>query len=280
MERDGNGWVECELGHRHWGLHGAAGLLLHTVDPEDSLRVLLQHRADWCHHGGTWGLPGGARDSHESVEQAALREATEETSIDATQVRLRHVYVDDHGGWSYTTVYADSLTPLETVPNEESAALEWVAIDRVDALPLHPGFGHTWPEVQLTPLTLLVDAANVLGATAGGWWKDRVGATERLGSEMAAIRSCTVHDDAVTGVVTSINIVLEGAARDARLPNTVQVVRAPGSGDDTLVATVEQLAVQQSRLVVVTSDRELKTRVRAAAPDASVRGAKWLLNLL
>jgi 8-oxo-dGTP pyrophosphatase MutT (NUDIX family) len=237
MERDGNGWVECELGHRHWGLHGAAGLLLHTVDAEGSLRLLLQHRADWCHHGGTWGLPGGARDSHETVEEAALREAAEETSIDPTQVRLRHVFVDDHGGWSYTTVYADSLTALETVPNEESAALEWVGLDRVDALPLHPGFGHTWPEVQLAPITLLVDSANVLGATANGWWKDRVGATERLAADVASVRAHTVNDDDVTGVVTSVHVVLEGAARDARLPDAVHVVRAPRSGDDALVAT-------------------------------------------
>ena len=25
---DGDGWIECGLGHRHWGLFGAAGLLL------------------------------------------------------------------------------------------------------------------------------------------------------------------------------------------------------------------------------------------------------------
>ncbi len=25
---DGNGWVACRCGQRHWGLHGAAGLLL------------------------------------------------------------------------------------------------------------------------------------------------------------------------------------------------------------------------------------------------------------
>ena len=25
---DGNGWVRCRCGQRHWGLHGAAGLVL------------------------------------------------------------------------------------------------------------------------------------------------------------------------------------------------------------------------------------------------------------
>jgi 8-oxo-dGTP pyrophosphatase MutT (NUDIX family) len=283
MERDGNGWVECDLGHRHWGLHGAAGLLLHTADADGTLRALLQHRAEWCHHGGTWGLPGGARDSHETVEEAALREAVEETALDGTKVRLRHTFVDDHGGWSYTTVYADSLTQLETVPNEESAALEWVAADRVQALPLHPGFGHTWPTVQLPPVTLVVDAANVVGATPNGWWKDRAGAAARLGASLAPLNASTLRDsdDDIGGVVTSVSVVVEGQAREAMLPDAIETVRAAGSGDDALVATVAALAQRPGRLVVVTSDRELRERVAAATDDgATVRGARWLLDLI
>ena len=49
--------------------------------------ILLQHRAVWSHHGDTWGLPGGARDSHETAEQAALREAVEESGVDANRSR-------------------------------------------------------------------------------------------------------------------------------------------------------------------------------------------------
>ena len=60
--RDGDGWVMCSCGHRHWGLHGAAGLLLIRRDL-DQPRVLLQLRAAWTHGGGTWALPGGALDS-------------------------------------------------------------------------------------------------------------------------------------------------------------------------------------------------------------------------
>lgn len=281
MERDGNGWVECQLGHRHWGLHGAAGLLLHTVDADGSLRALLQHRAEWCHHGGTWGLPGGARDSHESVQEAALREAVEETALDADRVRVRHTFVDDHGGWSYTTVYADSLTSLATVPNEESAALEWVEVDRVSSLSLHPGFGTTWSKVQLAPLTLVVDMANVVGATPNGWWRDRKGATERLASTLAATVAETVHDDVVSGVLTSMHLVVEGAARQANLPHEVVAVRAPGSGDDALVATVDALNDRPGQLIVVTGDRELRDRVHSATGGAAViRGARWLLDLV
>jgi len=280
MERDGNGWVECDLGHRHWGLHGAAGLLLHTVDTEGELRVLLQHRADWCHHGGTWGLPGGARDSHESVEQAALREAVEETEIDATQVRLGHTFVDDHGGWSYTTVYADTATALHTVPNEESAELTWVSVASVEARELHPGFGHTWHQVRLPALQLVVDAANVVGSVPDGWWKDRSGAAERLGRRLAPLVSTTLHSGDSSGVVSAIHLVVEGAAREATIAPPVRAVVADGSGDDAVVAKAGDLAGAGSQIVVVTSDRELAQRVQSLDAGIRVEGARWLIQRL
>ena len=74
--RDGDGWVECDCGNRHWGKHGAAGLLLIRDQ-----HLLLQHRAPWVHNGDTWGVPGGARDSHETIVEAAIREAVEETGV-------------------------------------------------------------------------------------------------------------------------------------------------------------------------------------------------------
>ena len=76
---DGDGWTRCALGHRHWGVFGAAGLLLWHGDGA----VLLQHRAEWSHHGGTWGILGGARNSGETAEQAAAREAAEEAGLAA-----------------------------------------------------------------------------------------------------------------------------------------------------------------------------------------------------
>ena len=280
MERDGNGWVECAQGHRHWGLHGAAGLLLHTVDEAGQLRLLLQHRADWCHHGGTWGLPGGARDSHESVAEAALREAHEETAIDVSQVRVRHSFVDDHGGWSYTTVYADTATALSTTPNEESASLEWVTVDSVRDLPLHPGFGATWESVRLRAVRLVVDSANVVGSVPDQWWRDRVGATERLASRLSTLLATTM-DDGRAGVLASIHLVVEGAAREADAPPGIELVRAPGSGDDAIVGLVSGLDTSRYDTVAVTSDRALARRLEeAAAGRARVKGAGWLLRIL
>jgi len=79
--RDGDGFVRCKCGSAHWGLHGAAGLLIVRVDLDEP-SVLLQLRAEWTHGGGTWALPGGARDSHEDPQTAALREAEEEVGVD------------------------------------------------------------------------------------------------------------------------------------------------------------------------------------------------------
>lgn len=141
MKRDGDGWVRCTLGHPHWGLYGAAGLMLVSGG-----RVLLQHRAFWSHHGNTWGIPGGARGRLETAEQAALREAHEETGLRAADVTVQREVVDDHGGWSYTTIVASSTTELDVEPLDgESTALEWVPLRAVADRPLHPGFAAGWP---------------------------------------------------------------------------------------------------------------------------------------
>jgi 8-oxo-dGTP pyrophosphatase MutT (NUDIX family) len=146
---DGNGWVKCGQGHRHWGRHGAAGLLLRHVDGDNSVRVLLQHRAAWSHHGDTWGIPGGARDSHESFEEAALREAHEESALDADLVVVRHSWQDDHDGWKYVTVHAEvAMLPRLQARGLESVELRWVPIADVETMKLHPGFAASWPQVR------------------------------------------------------------------------------------------------------------------------------------
>lgn len=144
MSGDGNGWVRCALGHRHWGRFGAAGVLVSTASS-----VLLQHRAEWTHQGGTWAVPGGARDSHEDAIAAALREAVEETSLDPVDITPYAEWVDDHGDWSYTTVLAHAGSALVVEPiNTESTAMRWWPLDQVLALPLHEGFAAAWPRLR------------------------------------------------------------------------------------------------------------------------------------
>lgn len=135
-------------GVAYWGRHGAAGLLL-RAPRADGISVLLQHRAPWSHQGGTWGLPGGARDSHETPEQAAVREAHEEAGLPPDQFIVRTTVVTAQVcGWTYTTVIADARALLATVPNRESSELRWVAEDDVADLPLHPGFAASWARLR------------------------------------------------------------------------------------------------------------------------------------
>ena len=138
--RDGDGWVQCECGKKHWGLHGAAGILL-VRDNE----ILLQHRAPWVHNGDTWGIPGGARDSHETVIEAAIREAIEETGIDPQFVSALQIFSDDHGNWRYDTVIARAGYELIAHEvNDESHEVRWVDISDVSTLNLHPSFAKSW----------------------------------------------------------------------------------------------------------------------------------------
>ena len=142
--RDGDGWVQCACGNKHWGLNGAAGILI-VRDHE----ILLQHRAPWVHNGDTWGIPGGARDSHESTIEAAFREAVEETGIDTDLLTPLHTFTDNHGDWKYETVIAqaaDGLIAHEV--NDESQEVRWVEISKVGQLNLHPSFKNSWPELM------------------------------------------------------------------------------------------------------------------------------------
>lgn len=144
---DGNGWVSCRCGQRHWGRHGAAGLVLLGAD--QAPRMLLQLRAEWTHQGGTWGLPGGARDSHEDAVAAALREAEEEAGADPSAVRvLGQVRGLDHGDWTYTYVIARAAPGLTVrVRTAESVELRWVSLSVVDGLALHPALRSAWPDL-------------------------------------------------------------------------------------------------------------------------------------
>jgi 8-oxo-dGTP diphosphatase len=290
--RDGNGWVRCSQGHRHWGRFGAAGLLAYAGTPEDpgGVRVLLQKRAEWSHLGGTWGLPGGAADSHETPVETALREAAEECGFPPDAVTVRGTYLDDHGGWAYHTVFASAPAPVPVAPaSDETDEVRWVAAGQADQLELHPGLAAHWAELRggLAPLTVIVDAANVVGSRPDGWWRDRAGAARRLVAGLGALARRGVADvpaglglPAPARWLPEIAVVLEGQARDAGPDRGageagLRIISAAGSGDDTIAAVAAQTPGLR---LVVTADRELRSRCEAAG--AQVTGPRWLTGQL
>ncbi|MDQ0742779.1 8-oxo-dGTP diphosphatase [Clavibacter sp. B3I6] len=275
----GDAWVEGPDGQRFWGAFGAAGLLVH--DPDRG--VLLQHRVAWSHHGGTWGLPGGARHAGESAVDGAARESAEEAGVPPAGIRPVLATVLDLGFWSYATVTARVLRPFEPrVADAESIELRWVPVDEVDALPLHPGFGGSWPMLRAElarDVTLVVDTANLLGSRPDGWWRDRAGSTTRLLAELDALArdGLPAADLDLPGDVRwpDVVAVVEGAARDAALPEVpatdpalpvlrapgLTVVPAPADGDGEIARVVAAARDAGREVVVVTADRGLAARV-------------------
>jgi uncharacterized protein YaiI (UPF0178 family) len=117
---------------------------------------------------------------------------------------------------------------------------------------------------------LVIDVANVIGSRPTGWWRDRPGATRQFVERVRATVTAGRLDPPVT-------LVLEGQGRagaDEADVDGVEVVHAAGDGDDTIAAIAEA----HCDVTVVTADRELADRVRAA--DAEVVGPRWLLDQL
>lgn len=145
-------WFACtRIGSRHWGRYGAAGLLL--VASDDGPQVLLDRRADWVHQGGTVGIPGGAINPGETVLEAALREVTEEAAglddLDPQILGSHQQPCDICERWTYTTVVGSIPAALPVKPRSfESAGYEWVDLDAVETLRLHPGFRRAWPALR------------------------------------------------------------------------------------------------------------------------------------
>lgn len=140
----GDAWLECDCGREHWGLFGAAGILLHRINALGEKQVLLQHRAAWSDGGSTWGIPGGAMDYNETPHDAALREAYEEAGVPAGHVLVYTEHVMDHGNWTYTTIIGEVLTSFDIVFDDESETVEWVNLSEVENLNLHPAFANSW----------------------------------------------------------------------------------------------------------------------------------------
>ncbi|WP_433182233.1 NUDIX domain-containing protein [Actinoallomurus sp. CA-150999] len=270
---DGDGWVNCEAGHRHWGRHGAAGLLLYHQGPEP--HVLLQKRALLSIGGGTWGILGGARHSHEDAITGALREAGEESTLDPSVVRVHGLIGEHHGGWSYETVIASvAERPHVRRASFETAAVAWVHVDEVPGKKLFPAFADGWSRLReaLVRPVLVVDAAALDGTDGDGTYGDGA-AVARLRDRLAALGPVPN----LPGTVADLSypeIVL--AAGDADVPGVdgVRVVAAPAEAFAALAAP----GAPDEHRVVVTGDPERRRRTLEAG--AAVADPSWLRGLL
>ncbi len=103
---------------------------------------------------------------------------------------------------------------------------------------------------------LVVDAANVVGSRPDGWWHDRHGAAVRLRDALEPLADD--HD---------VILVVEGRASRVAPSDRVDVVAAPGSGDDEIVRIAAGMGARGRRVIVVTADRELRRRLTAIGAE-------------
>ena len=88
-----------------------------------------------------WAIPGGFVDYGESLEEAAVREAKEETNLDVKLIKQFHAYSDpkrDPRHHSISTVY---MAKAEGVPKAKDDALEIGIFDELN-LPEEIAFDH------------------------------------------------------------------------------------------------------------------------------------------
>lgn len=107
-------------------------VIIEMVDRPDSPIVLIERRNP--PHG--WALPGGFVDVGETVEQAAKREAAEETGLKVKLVRLLGVYSDpgrDPRGHTVSVVFVGEARG-RPVAADDARAVEVYAADRPPAL--------------------------------------------------------------------------------------------------------------------------------------------------
>lgn len=124
------------------------------------------------------------------------------------------------------------------------------------------------------PTLVIVDAANVVGSVPDGWWRDRHAATERLRTRLVELADVGVEE---WPAPVELVLVVEGAARGVTSVPQVEVVAAPGSGDDQIVTLVRDAEAGRP-VLVVTADRELRERVTNlgahVAGPRTVRGSR------
>lgn len=107
--------------------------------------VLLIKRADDEEvFPGFWGIPGGTVEPTDgTLENALIRECTEEVGVEIKDIKLVSNNINDRGekGGALYLVYSASYASGEPKPLDGTAAVEWLGIDKIR-------------ELNLTPMTL------------------------------------------------------------------------------------------------------------------------------
>lgn len=120
-------------GKRYWGDRGA-GIVF-----TDGYKILLIRRTgSAADHGGKWCIPGGKTEQGETAMDTARRESQEEIG---TVKGSRFASFDEKDGQHTFTVYMYKVDyPFDVKLSKEHDQSQWVTIDKIKTLDLHPEF--------------------------------------------------------------------------------------------------------------------------------------------
>lgn len=103
--------------------------VVRLIVKDDQGRVLILRRANSAHATGDWCLPGGKVDYGDTVEESAMRELEEETSLMCHS--LRFLFYQDSlppelGEMHCINLYFECEASGNPVLNEESSGYAWI----------------------------------------------------------------------------------------------------------------------------------------------------------
>ncbi|MEP7359509.1 MAG: NUDIX hydrolase [Anaerolineales bacterium] len=116
---------------------------IHFVDPKVAVGLLIEAgrrlllvRRSQDPQRGKWSIPAGFMDGGEDPQQAARREAREETGLEVYITGLQDIYPrgDDGGGADMLLVYKALVTGGELQPGDDASEAGYFAADSLPEL--------------------------------------------------------------------------------------------------------------------------------------------------
>ncbi|MEP1205883.1 MAG: NUDIX hydrolase [Rhizobiaceae bacterium] len=105
-------------------------------------RILLAKRSV-DPNAGTWAMPGGLVETGERLEQAAIREVREETSLEMSNLifnRFHEIILRDPENrverHFVLAMFVGISAEGEAIAGDDAAAVEWFTLDQLPELPL------------------------------------------------------------------------------------------------------------------------------------------------
>lgn len=116
-------------------------------------RILMHQRGPGCRdHHGTWDWGGGGVEYGEPLEQAVLREISEEYGVVGHIEKTLPVtqFIEDNNHWVIHNhiVYIADPTAVRTTESDKVADIQWFTIDGLPHDTMHPGCAKDWELIK------------------------------------------------------------------------------------------------------------------------------------